>query len=63
MYRLLRYSGSKLNFIDKINPIISESKAKHYYEPFIGSGAVFINLNKEFDSYHINDLDKNLIHI
>jgi DNA adenine methylase Dam len=61
--RLLRYSGSKINYIDKINNLIKSSNKKIYYEPFIGSGAIFLNLEKQFDEYYINDLDINIIFI
>jgi len=57
MYSLLRYAGSKYKFIDVINAEINKSDKKIYVEPFLGSGAVFLNLDKDFDEYIINDLE------
>lgn len=55
--RLLRYAGSKLNYLEQINFIINKSNKTIFIEPFLGSGAVFLNLEKEFDSYYLNDLE------
>ena len=62
-YRFFRYSGSKFNYIDLINPIINKSNKKIYAEPFVGSGAILFNLEKEFDEYIINDIDRNITNI
>lgn len=56
------YSGAKDRFTRIINADIQTNK-KIYCEPFIGSGAVLFNLNKEFDKYIINDIDRNIIRI
>jgi len=61
MIKLFNYAGTKVNFINKINPEINNSNKKIYVEPFAGSGAVFFNLEKEFDAYILNDLDRNVI--
>ena len=61
--RFFRYSGSKLNYIKHIIPLLNQSKKKIYVEPFAGSGAILFNLEKEFEHYMINDIDKNIIRI
>lgn len=61
--RFLKYQGAKYNFIDIINEYINQSSATTYVEPFVGSGAVFFNLEKEFDRYILNDLESHLIMI
>lgn len=57
MNKLLRYAGSKDRFIAVINPEINKSDKSIYVEPFLGSGGIFINLEKEFDKYIINDIE------
>jgi len=61
--KFLKYAGNKSKFIDKINFEINKTNKSIYVEPFLGSGSVFLNLEKEFDSYILNDLDRNLIRI
>ena len=53
--RFSRYAGSKLHFVDRLNDIASSLDKEIYVEPFFGSGAIFFNLDKEYDSYVIND--------
>lgn len=62
MNKFFRYSGAKDKFTPIINANIKTDK-KIYCEPFIGSGAVLFNLNKSFDKYIINDIDRNIIRI
>lgn len=62
MNKFFRYSGAKDRFTSIINANIKTDK-KIYCEPFIGSGAVLFNLNKNFDKYIINDIDRNIIRI
>lgn len=59
--RFSRYAGSKIHFIDRFNDITSRLDKKIYVEPFFGSGAIFFNLNKEYDSYVINDANKHVM--
>lgn len=63
MNKLLRYAGSKDAFIDIINPEINVSTKSIYVEPFLGSGGIFNNLEKEFDQYIINDIDPAIVRI
>lgn len=62
MNKFFRYSGAKDKFTSIINTNIKTDK-KIYCEPFIGSGVVLFNLNKNFDKYIINDIDRNIIRI
>jgi len=59
--RFFRYSGAKLKYTEKINKFINLFDNEIYAEPFIGSGAILFNLDKEFDKYIINDIDRNII--
>lgn len=57
---IIKYSGAKTKYVDQLNNIINKSNKSIYVEPFIGSGVIFFNLEKEFDKYYINDIDSNL---
>lgn len=61
-YKFFNYSGTKLKYSQLINQHLKSTK-KVYCEPFIGSGQILFNLNKEFEHYIINDLDRNIIRI
>ena len=61
MTKFINYSGTKIKYRDKINPIINASTKNIYVEPFVGSGAILFGLEKEFDEYIINDIDPNII--
>lgn len=60
---LIKYAGTKLKFTNKINEYINNTEGRIYIEPFLGSGSVFLNLEKEFDRYILNDKDRNVIRI
>lgn len=55
----LKWVGGKRQLLDRIKERLPE-KFENYYEPFIGGGAVFFNLELEKDIY-INDVNKELI--
>lgn len=57
--KLFRYSGNKEWFIEYANEIIDKDprEFESYFELFLGSGALFLNLNRKFDCYFINDKD------
>jgi len=61
--RFFRYSGTKNNYTETINELINTSDNEIYIEPFVGSGAILFNLEKEFKKYIINDIDRNIINI
>ncbi len=54
----LKYAGGKQKLLDKIK-VQFPKEFNVYYEPFLGSGAVF--LNTEAESYYINDINKSVI--
>lgn len=58
MRKLYTYMGSKDRHLDLLNNIISNSRSKNYCEPFLGSGSVFLNLQKDFEKYYLNDLQE-----
>jgi len=54
----LKWAGGKYRLIDKLLPHL---KGKRLIEPFVGAGAVFLNLN--FDSYLLGDVNPDLISV
>src|SRR5271157_1242728 len=58
MIKLYSYMGSKARMLDLINKIIKaeDFRTYNYIEPFLGSGIVFLNIEKAFKSYFLNDL-------
>lgn len=58
--KFFRYYGNKHFCIDKINKIINSSKKNNYAELCGGSLSIFLNLEKKFDNYIINEIDKNI---
>ncbi|RZL20389.1 MAG: hypothetical protein EOO89_00350 [Pedobacter sp.] len=61
--KVMNYAGSKAAYITEINSIINTSQAKIYCEPFLGSGVVFLNLERQFDTYILNDNNPHLISV
>jgi len=59
--RFFQYRGSKHHLIEAFNDLMQQSNKKIYVEPFVGSGAIFINLADKFEHYIINDIDENII--
>lgn len=60
----LKWAGGKKQLLDKFNDLypneLKQKKIKNYYEPFLGSGAVFFNVVQLYDVesaflYDIND--------
>lgn len=54
---LFKYSGNKAWLSDYVNSIIANSHAdfESYFELFLGSGSIFLNLDRKFKKYLIND--------
>lgn len=63
MIHFIKYAGTKIKYVDLINKEIDKTKNKIYVEPFLGSGSVFLNLNKKFNKYILSDIDTNIITI
>jgi len=55
----LKWAGGKYKLVDKIAKYLP--KGGRLIEPFVGSGAVFLNL--EYDEYYLNDINKDLINL
>lgn len=55
----LKWAGGKTKLCDRINSILP--KGNRLVEPFVGSGAVF--LNTDFDSYYLADNNPDLINL
>lgn len=56
----LKWAGNKYLLIDEIKKSLPFSSGK-FIEPFLGSGAVF--LNTEHDNYLLNDINRDLINV
>lgn len=55
----LKWPGNKYRVLEHICPLLPEGR--RLIEPFVGSGAVFLNTN--YASYALNDVNADLIHI
>lgn len=60
MKPFLKWVGGKQKLLPKLYDNFPKS-FKHYYEPFLGGGAVFLNLEKKNKHFYLSDLNKNLI--
>jgi len=56
----LFYVGDKYKLVGQIKSLFPE-EINNFYEPFVGGGTVFLNV--EAQKYYLNDIDKNLINI
>ena len=54
------YVGDKYKLLKQIAPL-SPEEIENYYEPFLGGGTVFLNVNAR--KYFLNDIDKNIIQL
>lgn len=65
MIKIINYAGNKLRYMDLINPEIDRlpNNVTRYVEPFTGSSNVFLNVNRTFSNYQINDLNPHLCNI
>ena len=55
--RLIKYPGSKYNYIDKLKPIFSNYQNITTFIDLFG-GSASISLNVEYDKIIYNDIDK-----
>lgn len=56
----LYYVGDKYRLMAQLSAKFP-AKIRHFYEPFVGGGSVFMNV--EADKYFVNDVDRHLISI
>ena len=56
----LFYVGDKYKLIAQIKPLFPH-KVNTFFEPFVGGGSVFLNVDAK--NYYLNDVDENLIKI
>lgn len=54
------YVGDKYKLMNQLVNLFPD-KVNHYYEPFVGGGTVFLNI--EAKKYFLNDIDKHLVGI
>ncbi len=56
----LFYVGDKYKLMSQLSSLFPK-KINNFYEPFVGGGAVFLNIQAK--KYFLNDIDQNLINI
>lgn len=52
-YKIIEHSHSLFKDLPHLRYRASKSKKSIYVEPFLGSGAIFLNLPKKFDAYYL----------
>jgi DNA adenine methylase len=59
----LKWAGGKGQLLDQYEPYFPQTPMRGYYEPFVGSGAVFFHLREResFETYHLSDLNTELL--
>ena len=56
----LFYVGDKYKLMKQLVDLFPK-EVNNFYEPFVGGGTVFLNIQAK--KYHLNDIDKHLINI
>jgi DNA adenine methylase len=56
----LFYVGDKYKLMEQLSNLFPK-EINNFYEPFVGGGTVFLNI--EAKKYYLNDIDKNLVNI
>ncbi len=56
----LFYVGDKFKLMSQLKPLFPRS-IKNFFEPFVGGGTVFLNINAE--KHYLNDIDDNLMRL
>lgn len=57
----LKWAGSKYQIIETLRGALP--KGNRLIEPFVGSGAVFLNMSDKYDEFYLNDVSRDLIDI
>lgn len=62
MHRAFRYAGSKRHIVHTINKLLEkiDTSSYIYVEPFLGSGTIYYNLEKNFKKVYLNDIDERI---
>ena len=55
----LKWAGGKYSLTEQISDLLPD--ANRLFEPFVGAGSVF--LNSDFEHYHLNDINPDLIEL
>lgn len=58
---LFKYQGAKTKFVPKFLELTRGLTTEVFVEPFVGSGAVFLNTEDKYDEYIINDLNSDVV--
>lgn len=61
--KLFNYSGSKQYIIKDVNFLLQNKKFEVFYELFLGSGTIFLNVKDRFDEYVVNDFSKDICNV
>jgi len=61
--KIFNYMGNKQRHLSELNMYVNNSNKNIYVEPFLGSGALFLNLCKDFDNYFLSEKDPNLYNL
>lgn len=61
MKPFLKWAGGKYKIIDRVLSTLPPGQGKHLIEPFVGSGAVF--LNTDYENYLLADTNQDLINL
>lgn len=59
---ILRWTGGKTKLLPKIKQLMPK-EYNNYYEPFLGGGALFFDLELKYKKAIINDLNKDLMNL
>ena len=59
----LKWAGGKGQLLAQYDRFFPRKRGGTYFEPFVGSGAVFFELRKRglFDTYHLSDVNPELV--
>lgn len=61
----IKWAGGKTQLLEQLIPLLPSAPVRHYYEPFVGSAAVFYALRKRAfaGQYHLSDVNPELVNV